>query len=284
MTLPANYNNQAFEPLKTSEFNRLSTEIYKLCGIQLPISKQALVEGRLRRRIKVLGIKSFEEYLKYLFSASGKEKELVHFIDVVTTNKTDFFRENAHFEFLVNTVLMELDDSSYDSFSIWSAACSTGEEPYTLAIVLNEYFENRKNKLFDIYASDISTDVLKKAIDGVYSLESVEVIPLDLKKKYLLKSKNHEKQEVRICPQLRRQVNFSRINFMDDEYDIPGNLNAVFCRNVLIYFDKETQEKVVYKISSKLKIGGYLFLGHSETIMGMDLPLERAAATIYKKV
>jgi chemotaxis protein methyltransferase CheR len=278
------FGNMPVAELTISEFNKLSSEIYNLCGIKLPETKITLIEGRVRRRIKALGLKSYEEYLKYLFSNEGKEKELIPFINAVTTNKTDFFREKAHFDFLLNTVLKEMDTSTWNIFSVWSAGCSTGEEPYTLAILLMDYFENKKNNLFTIYASDISTDVLKTAIDGVYSLESVEVIPLYMKKKYLLKSKDPEKKEVRICPELRRQVKFSRINFMEDEYDVPGNLDAAFCRNVLIYFDKLTQEKVLYRISDKIRNGGYLFLGHSETITGMNLPLERVAATIYRKV
>ncbi|MGA7720497.1 MAG: CheR family methyltransferase [Ignavibacteriaceae bacterium] len=278
------YENQPYGRLKLTEFKKLSAEIYKLCGIQLPDSKLSLIEGRVRRRVKSLGLNSFKEYMEYFFSAGGREQELVPLIDAVTTNKTDFFRENAHFEFLVNSVLLEMQNSLNSGFSVWSAGCSTGEEPYTLAIVLNEYFENRKNNLYTIYASDISTDVLKKAKDAIYSYECIEVIPMDLKKKYFLKSKNSEKKLVRICPELRRQVIFSRINFMEDEYMIPGNLDAAFCRNVLIYFDKATQEKVLAKICNKIRTGGYLFIGHSETIIGMNLPLERAASTIYRKV
>jgi chemotaxis protein methyltransferase CheR len=275
---------QTIASMKISEFNLLSTEINKLCGIQLLESKLLLVDGRIRRRIKVLGLHSFEEYLKYLFSEKGCEIELIPLIDAMTTNKTDFFRENVHFEFLTSTVLPEIENSGQNCFSVWSAGCSTGEEPYTLAIVLNDYFETRKNHNINIYASDISTDVLKIASKGIYSFECIEPIPLHLKKKYLLKGKDPENPQARICADLRRQVNFSRLNFMDADYDIPGNLDAVFCRNVLIYFNKDTQEKVIRKISNKLKTGGYLFLGHSESIIGLKLPLERMAATIYKKV
>jgi chemotaxis protein methyltransferase CheR len=278
------FENQSFERLKVSEFNKLSAEIYKLCGIHLLDTKMLLIEGRIRKRIKVLGLNSFDEYLKYLFSEKGSEQELIPLIDVVTTNKTDFFRENAHFEFLLNTVLPEIENSCQNGFTVWSAGCSTGEEPYTLAILLNNYSETHKSVLFTIYASDISTDVLKKAMDGIYSHESGEVIPLALKKKYLLKSKDHEKQQVRVCRELREQVNFLRINLIEEEYDVPRNLDLVFCRNVLIYFDKPTQEKVLLRICKKIKTGGYLFLGHSETVMGMKLPLERVAATIYKKI
>ena len=270
--------------MNISEFNRLSAEIYKLCGIQLLESKMLLVEGRIRRRIKTLGLHSFDEYLKYLFSEQGYKMELIPLVDAITTNKTDFFRENVHFEYLTSSVLPGLDTSGQNCFSVWSAGCSTGEEPYTLAIVLNDYFEGRNNSNYKIYATDISTEVLKIASNGIYSFECIEPIPLHLKKKYLLKGKDPENPQARICADLRRQVNFSRLNFMDAEYEIPGNLDAVFCRNVLIYFNKDTQEKVIQKMLHKLKIGGYLFLGHSESIIGMKLPLERMAATIYKKV
>ena len=270
--------------LRLSEFNLLSTEIYNLCGIQLPETKISLIEGRVRKRIKALGLKSFREYIDYWNSSKGKEQELIPLINAITTNKTDFFREKTHFDYLLETVLEEYEANPGANFTVWSAGCSSGEEPYTLAMLLKEYFENRKNHLFTIYASDISTDVLNIAIDGVYSADNVEVIPYNLKKKYLLKSKNHEQKEVRICPEIRRLVNFTRINFMEDDYKIPGSIDVVFCRNVLIYFDKYTQEKVLGKIAGKMKNGGYLFLGHSETILGMNLPFERVAATIYKKV
>jgi chemotaxis protein methyltransferase CheR len=283
-TPSSEYEIQSFGRLKISEFKKLSKKIYKLCGIQLPDIKLSMVEGRLRKRVKTLGLNSFGDYMNYLFSSPGMEQELIPLIDAVTTNKTDFFRESIHFDFLLNTVLSELETPAFGTFSAWSAGCSTGEEAYTLAIVLNEYFENKKNINFTIYASDISTDVLKKAIDGIYSFETVEVIPMDLKKKYFLKSKDPEKHVARIRPELRQQVIFSRINFMEPEYEIPENLDVVFCRNVLIYFDKETQAKVLYKICNKIKKGGFLFIGHSETIQGMDLPLKRAAATIYRRV
>ncbi|MBI2419650.1 MAG: chemotaxis protein CheR [Ignavibacteriales bacterium] len=270
--------------LKITEFNRLSTEINKLCGIKLPDSKLVMVEGRLRRRVKVLGLETFEEYVKYLFSETGAKHEMVPLIDAITTNKTDFFRENAHFEFLRSAVLPEVEKLQRNIFLAWSAGCSTGEEPYSLAIVLSEYFEKSKMHSFSIFASDISTEALNKAIDAIYSLECIEVIPMDLKKKYLMKYKDPAKPQARVCPGIRSLVNFSRVNLIEDEYDVPGDLDVVFCRNVLIYFDKATQEKVLGRISAKLRTGGYLFLGHSESILGMNLPLKRAAMTVYKKV
>ncbi len=234
--------------------------------------------------MKYLGIPTFSEYLDYLFSESGYENEVIPLIDVVTTNKTDFFRESAHFNFLVERALPEMVSASQRIFSFWSAGCSSGEEPYTLAMVLSEFSRNTAPVTFSIYASDISTDVLQKAATGIYDLESVDIIPMQLKKKYLLKSKDPAKKLVRMSPEICSLVKFLRINFVDEDYAVPQDLDAVFCRNVLIYFDKETQEQVLNRIAGKIRKGGYLFLGHSESIMGMTLPLKRIASTIYKKV
>lgn len=277
------------QEMTSADFTKLSQMIYSVCGINLPDAKKILVESRIRKRMKMLGYGSYKLYLDFLYSPIGKEEELIPLIDVITTNKTDFFREIAHFEFLDHTALPEILSRNSNSvvkqpLQFWSAGCSTGEEPYTLAIVLNEYFEKNTSPGFKIYASDISTDVLKKAMLGVFEKEKVDVIPLNLQRKYLLKSKDPSKQLYRFIPGVRNQINFSRINFLDNEYEIPKNLNVIFCRNVLIYFDKPTQEKVLNKLVNKLEKGGYLLLGHSETIMGLKLPLERVASTIYKRV
>jgi chemotaxis protein methyltransferase CheR len=283
--MPNIYSQQ----ISDEDFIRLSKTIYNICGILLPESKKVLVEGRVRKRVKETGLPSYQAYMKYLFTETGKEKELIPLIDMITTNKTDFYRENAHFEFLVETALPLLisviKNSHKNPFmQFWSAGCSTGEEPYTLAIILNEYFARFRDFQFQIHASDISTDVLKKAALGIFEYEKIDVIPEQLKIKYLLKSKDPEKKIVRFVSEIRRQINFSRINLMDQNYDMPDLLDVVFCRNVLIYFDKQTQEAVIRKLAGKMKTGGYLFLGHSESIMGMKVPLERAASTIYVKI
>lgn len=277
-------NSSGTEQLSVRDFNRLSQEIYAVCGIYLPENKRTLIEGRVRKRLKLLGMSSFGQYLDFLLSENGAQNEFIPLIDAVTTNKTDFFRENAHFVFLIEQALPEMISASQRIFSFWSAGCSTGEEPYTLAIVLNEFLEKIAYSSFSIYASDISTGVLQKAAIGIYDLADVEVIPMNLKKKYLLKSKDPGKQLVRMTPEIVRKVEFLRINFMDEQYGVPGAFDAVFCRNVLIYFDKPTQERVLGKISDKLRVGGYLFIGHSESIIGMKLPLKRIASTIYQKV
>lgn len=271
------------------DFRKLSEAIYKYSGIHLPEAKRNLVEGRIRKRIVSLNLDSFQEYVRYLFSENGLENELTPLIDVVTTNKTDFFRENAHFEYLVNYALPALEKMYKEKFKlneirVWSAGCSTGEEPYTMVIVLNEYADKNPGFRFSVFASDISTEVLKSASDGIYEYEKIEDIPVELKKKYFLKSKNPQQKLVRVISEYRELVEFARINLIDENYLLPAKMDIVFCRNVLIYFDKITQERVIRNLLANMNTGGYLFLGHSESTMGMKLPIERASSTIYRKI
>jgi chemotaxis protein methyltransferase CheR len=245
-----------------------------------------MLESRLQKRLTLLNIHSFKEYCDLLFSKHGQQQEVIHMIDLVTTNKTDFFREPAHFEFLTTQILPEFETRhSGKLLKVWSAGCSSGEEPYTLAMIISEYSE-KKGQLFNytITATDLSTQVLNKAIAAVYNEERVAGIPLQLKRKYFLKSKDPIKKTVRIIPQLRSRVSFERLNFMDDSLSIAGEFDIVFCRNVIIYFDKITQEKVINKLCEKLKPGGYFFLGHSESITNMRVPLEQLKPTVFRKV
>ena len=209
-------------------------------------------------------------------------------IDAVTTNKTDFFREPVHFQFLTETVLPEfLAESAVSGrrkFIVWSAGCSTGEEPYTLAMVLNEFAAQHPDLPYSILATDISTRVLEKASAGIYDQHLVEGIPLSLKQKYFLRSKDREKKLVRVVPGLRSCIAFQRVNLMDEHIIVPEKVDAIFCRNVIIYFERATQCKLLDRLCRSLKTGGYLFLGHSETVHGFDLPLVRIASTIYRKV
>jgi len=167
---------------------------------------------------------------------------------------------------------------------VWSAGCSSGEEPYTLAIVLSEFAKRFRGFDFQILGSDLSTIVLEKAVTAIYPEERVSVIPMDLKKKYLLKSKDRTKPTVRIVPELRAKTSFMRLNFMDDFYDVPNNFDIIFCRNVLIYFDRSTQEKVINKLCRHLKPGGYFFLGHSESVTGINVPLKQLKPTVFKRI
>ena len=216
------------------------------------------------------------------------EKEILYLnplIDVVTTNKTDFFREPGHFNFLVETALPELTRGDADGrpLLIWSAGCSSGEEPYTLAMVLSEYGLTHPGFRFRILATDISTNVLAKAEMGVYSSDVVGPVPPALKRKYLMTSRDPGSKRVRIVPELRRLIEFRRLNFMDADYRMAEKADAIFCRNVIIYFDRATQEQVLQKLSRRLVPRGYMFVGHSETLHDMDLPLTPVAPALYKR-
>ena len=252
----------------------------------MPEAKKTMLQARLLKRLRHLGMKSFDEYSEYLFSPKGMEEELSSMINVVTTNKTDFYREPKHFDHLVDMVLPELIKSYGFTkiYRFWSAGCSTGEEPYTLAIILSEFARRYPGFNFTVLGSDISTHVLDTACLGIYETEKVEPIPDALKKRYLLRSKSKSRGLVRIAPELRAKVQFRRVNFMDDQFHIPKGMDIVFCRNVLIYFDKPIQEMVLTRIVHYMMQGGFLFIGHSETLSGLKLPLVPVIPTIYKKL
>lgn len=268
------------------EFARFSEFIYDTCGIKMPPVKKTMLEARLQKRLRKLGISSFKDYSEYLFSRTGTETELVHLIDVVTTNKTDFFREPAHFDYLVSQALPELMERTgaglRKPLSIWSAGCSSGEEPYTLAMVLSEFSE-QQNISFSILATDICTTVLDKARLAVYDEERIDPVPMALRRKYLLRGKGEQKGLVRVVPPLRHRITFRRLNFMDGDFGMREPMDIIFCRNVVIYFDKTTQERLLNKFYRQLIPGGYLFMGHSETLSGLDVPFVQMASTVYRK-
>lgn len=266
------------------DFNRLSAFVYQEAGIRLGPEKRTMLEARLRRRLRSLQLESYSRYCDYLFSPDGQNEEVVSFIDVVTTNKTDFFREPGHFTFLATQALPEMTlRAEGRPLLVWSAGCSSGEEPYTLAMVLSEYAETHPEFRFRILATDISTQVLEKAQLGIYSAESVEPVPPGLRKKYLMRSREHGSEQVRVVPELRRLIEFRRLNFMDADYRLAGHADAIFCRNVVIYFDRATQEKILQKLARKLAPHGYLFVGHSETLHDMQLPLTAIGPALYRR-
>lgn len=271
--------------LSRADFKAFSDFIYSEFGIKMPEIKRVMLQGRLLKRIRELKMSSYSEYREYFFSKAGQEKELYNFLSVVTTNKTDFFREPVHFDFLTNDVLPELAARNQNNIKIWSAACSSGEELYTISIVLNEYREqNNPLFTFHILGTDISENVIDKAIHGVYPEKITDVIPLQLKRKYFLKSKDRSLHMVRVSPQLQKNISLKYLNLMDPFYDITEMYDVIFCRNVLIYFDRETQEKVINKLCRHLALGGYLFIGHSESVANMKVPLETIKPTIFRKI
>lgn len=274
--------------LSEEDFSRFGLLLQSSCGIKMPPQKKNMMEARLRKRLRALGLGDFGEYGEYLFSDRGQREELLHFLDVMTTNKTDFFRESAHFDFLVEVALPTLMHSHGAGIDkklrVWSAGCSTGEEPYTLAMVLSEFSERVSGLDFSILATDISTQVIEKGRRGIYDGSKVgETIPEDLKRKYLLRSKDRARNLLRIVPELRSRVTFRRINFMAEDFGIREPIDIIFCRNVIIYFDRSTQEKLLHRLSRHIFPGRYLFMGHSETLSGMNLPLSQVAPSVYQK-
>jgi chemotaxis protein methyltransferase CheR len=252
----------------------------------MPVSKRTMVQGRLQKRIRQLKVGSIEKYCDYLFSPEGKKRELDHMIDAITTNKTDFFREPAHFDYLAETALPEMLKERRVGTGVplrlWSTGCSTGEEPYSLAMVLSDFAGEHEGFEFSILATDISTKALDAARVAVYRSEKVDPVPLAMKKKYLLRSKDSAKMSVRVVPQLRSKIRFQRLNLVE-KYALGERMDIIFFRNVLIYFDREAQQEILGRLIRFLCPGGYLFIGHSETLNGMDLPLRQVSPATYIK-
>ena len=274
--------------LSSELFARLSDFIYSESGIKMPATKKTMLEARLQKRLRAVGLSSFNEYCSYLFSPAGIENEMVHMIDVVTTNKTDFFREPQHFSYLTEQVVPELirtlGAGMRRPFMIWSAACSSGEEPYTIAMVMDQFARKHPGFTFQVLGTDISTKVLEIAREAVYEDDRIEGIPQSLRRIYLMRSRDRSKGLVRIVPELRGLVRFRRLNFMAEDFGMREKMDVIFCRNVLIYFDRPTQEKVINRLCGHLLSDGFLFTGHSETINGMDVPLRPMANTVSRRI
>lgn len=271
--------------LSDVDFKKLSDFIYSNYGIKLPIAKKVMLQSRLNARLRANNIDSYKAYTEFVLSGKGGEAEIINMVDLVSTNKTDFYRESAHFDFMKEVVLPEhFEQFSERTFRVWSSASSSGEEAYTVAFVINEYLEGKRKFDYQIFGTDISTRILDKARTAVYPMERVDIVPLAQKKKYLLKGKDTSNPQVRIIPEIRSKISFQRLNLMDENYDVPGVFDVIFCRNVLIYFDRETQEKVISKLCRHLRKGGYFFLGHSESITGYDLPLKQLRPTMFQKI
>ena len=265
-------------------FDKLARFIYDYSGIKMPPTKLTMLEGRLRRRLRATRHASFDDYCDFLFNEDGLEQESVYLIDVVTTNKTDFFREAKHFEYMQTVALPTLADSGVRTIRTWSSACSTGAEPYTMAMVLAEFVEGRSDLSYSVLATDLSTDVLQTARRGIYAEDLVAPVPRDLQKKYVMVAKQQGRRDVRISPKLRSRVGFARMNLMDEKYPVGDTMHLIFCRNVLIYFDKQTQAGVLTRLCGCLAKGGYMFIGHSESITGFDLPLKQVSNTVFQRI
>ena len=275
----------AFDGLSDRDFRRLAELIHSYSGIKMPPGKRTMLEGRLRRRVRATGSASLADYCRSLFEEDGLAQELVDLIDAVTTNKTEFFREPTHFDFLRDRGLSMLIRPERRALKAWSAACSIGAEPYTLAMVIEEHLrETRSRADYSILCTDLCTEVLEEAVAGIYQTAMIEPVPMELRRRYLMRARDQHRNIVRITPALRSRLLFSRLNLMDDAYPVDDDMDMIFCRNILIYFDKPTQSKVLSRLCSHLRPGGMLFLGHSESVVGIDLPVKQIASTIFQRV
>lgn len=281
--------NQApgqWSKLSQKDFARLSHFIQTHCGIKMPPSKHTMLQSRLSKRLRILGMRDFAQYCDYVLSPEGLEKELVHMVDVVTTNKTEFFREKATLDRFVGQALPGLHHllkASGSRLRLWSAGCSTGEEVYSLAICLAETAWLRQEGGFSILGTDISTRVLEAARLAIYDEEAAKSVPAALRQKYFMRSRDLEQRLVRVVPELRARASFQRLNLME-RISFAQPMHVIFCRNVLIYFDRPTQEDMLKRFCQVLVPGGYLFIGHSETLQGMTLPLKQLAPLMYQRL
>lgn len=259
-----------------AEFAQFQRLIYQIAGISLADSKKVLLVGRLGKRLKARGLSTFGEYYKLV--ASGQDMdERQTMVDLLTTNETYFFREEAHFDFLRQVIIPQHPPGQ--SLEIWSAASSTGEEIYTLAMVLAD--ELGVNAAWSILGSDISTHVLAIAQRGLYWLDRTRGLPIEYLKKYCLKGVRSQEGTFLIAPELRRHTRFMQINLNTTLPDI-GPFHVIFLRNVMIYFDNDTKRKVVARIVEKLRPGGYLIVGHSESLNGINDTVKPVKPTIYR--
>lgn len=266
--------------ISTDEFERFRTLIYDESGISLSEQKKSLLSSRLSKRLRDLGLSTFSEYFDFLTGDQTRE-EFTRMLDLISTNKTDFFREPKHFDFLRDRILPELEDVK--RIRIWSSACSTGEEPYTIAMTLHESVQYPAQWDFQILASDLSTRVLAKAASGMYDEERVRDVPPDIVQRHFLRGRGESAGMIKVKPHLSSLIKFRRLNLMDDTFPIKSPLDLIFCRNVMIYFDRPTQEKLVNKFHRYLRPGGYLFIGHSESLQWVNHPFKSLAPTIYQK-
>ncbi len=268
--------------LTDEEFNNFRDIVFRESGIKLADVKKILVQSRLMKRLRALNMETFSDYYTYLIENFDEEK--INFINSITTNKTDFFRENDHFEYLKSYILPSFEEKGEGEIRIWSAGCSTGEEPYTIGITLHEYFKGKKSPNFKILATDIDTQVLEKGVNGVYTQEQVGIIDEKILKSYFLKGTGENSGFFKVKDFLKKTVFFRRLNLLAEDYPMKKKFDVIFCRNVIIYFDKETQKKLFDNFSRYLKDDGYLLVGHSENISSVTDKFYLAGRTIYRKV
>lgn len=268
--------------LTNQQFEDFRTLISEQLGIKMPPAKRTMLQSRLLRRAHELGLQDVQAYHARFFSDPAEQQaELEHLLNLATTNKTDFFREPDHFDFLAQQALPAWRARSpRGPFKVWCAGCATGEEAYTLGMVLLEQ-QSRGVFEFSILATDVSTRVLQKAMEATYDEEHVLPVPMPLRKKYLLRGRHDSDGLVKIAPEVRQHVRFGHLNFLSARYGIRDKFDVIFFRNVMIYFDRATQQQIVGRMCHLMPPGSWLFTAHAETLHGLDLPIEPVATAIY---
>lgn len=271
--------------LGEEEFRRISDLVYEHCGINLHDGKKELVRARLAKRLHKGRFTTFSQYIKHVLEdPTGKEFSIL--VDSLSTNLTKFFREERHFEYLRTQLLPRLVSAGQRRGPLrirgWSAGCSSGEEPYSIALTLLESLGGKGRWDVKVLATDVSTRILERAQAGVYDRERIEPIPLPLRSKYLITRRGEQKEQYEVGPALRELVIFRYLNLMKD-WPIKGPLDFIFCRNVMIYFDKPTQARLIRRFYDLLASGGVLFTGHSESLTGIEHAFKYVQPTIYLK-
>lgn len=269
--------------LTSADFERLAGYIFASSGIKMPRNKALMLEGRLQRRVRATGMADLAAYCDYAFAGANLGVEGVHLLNAVTTNTTEFFRERHHFDFIRETALPDLLRAGARRIRAWSAGCSIGAEAYTLAMTLDDFASPPGSLPYRILATDIDTEVLTAARTAIYPCDMIETVPEPLRRRYVMAARNPDRCEMRIVPALRSAMSFARLNLMDECYPVGETMHLIFCRNTLIYFDKPTQLRVLRQLIDCLRPGGYLFLGHSESIAGLDLPLQQMGNTVFRR-
>jgi len=271
-------------PLSDGDYQFLCELIYKRSRIHLGPDKRVLVTSRLAKRLRHHGLSNYGEYCELMRSPKGEE-ELQFLIDRISTNHTHFFREIKHFEFLQDTIIpkWEAEPGRSEPFRVWSAASSTGEEAYSIAIHLAENFASAESGRWQIEGTDISTRVLDVAQKGVYETEKLGSVQPEVLRKYFQRGVNQWEGHLRVKDGLRRQVKFQHLNLLEGNYPFSRPFDLIFCRNVMIYFDRPTQETLVQLLAEKLIPGGHLFVGHSESLSGVKHSLKLVRPAVYLK-
>lgn len=278
-----------FGSLTGKVFAKLNKLVYDHCGVSIRDDKKFLFQTRINRRLRQLRLSSYEEYCDYVFSKEGYSQEIKFLVDVVTTHTTYFFREAHQFDYLRDTVIPQLvdhmDETQIRKLKIWSAACSTGEEVYTLAMVFQEFLKNNPKHgfLFKVLGTDVSGPVVEHAKRGIYESEGLRPVDPDLVERYFLRGKGKGDGFVKVKPELKHVVGFDQLNFFQKNFGFEEKFDVVFCRNVIIYFNRKDQTTVLNRLCDNIRPGGFLFMGHTESLNNFDLPLKRVGPTVYQR-